>query len=134
MTKKLPERQRRPREQHVYFGREVAEGNREAVTAFDLKKRPYLGPTSMDNELALVMANMAHAGKGKICFDPFAGTGSILVVRDRHGLVLHSTHCTAFRRTSWRHFEGSLLSVERSHACTYSLCPMSQVNYVRTGS
>lgn len=67
--------------QHVYFGREVAEGNRELVAAFDLKKRPYLGPTSMDNELALVMANMALAGKGKLCFDPFVGTGSILVVR-----------------------------------------------------
>ncbi|CAN0492331.1 unnamed protein product, partial [Laminaria digitata] len=66
--------------QYVYFGRQVAEGNREAVTAFDLKKRPYLGPTSMDNELALVMANMALAGKGKLCFDPFVGTGSILVV------------------------------------------------------
>ncbi|CAN0490404.1 unnamed protein product, partial [Hapterophycus canaliculatus] len=67
--------------QHVYFGRVVAEGNRELVAAFDLKKRPYLGPTSMDNELALVMANMALAGKGKLCFDPFVGTGSILVVR-----------------------------------------------------
>lgn len=65
----------------MYFGREVTEGNREVVTTFDLKKRPYLGPTSMDNELALVMANMALAGEGKLCFDPFVGTGSILVVR-----------------------------------------------------
>lgn len=68
--------------QYVYFGREVAEGNRELVAAFDLKKRPYLGPTSMDNELALVMANMVLAGKGRLCFDPFVGTGSILVVRE----------------------------------------------------
>jgi len=59
----------------------VAQGNRDLVAAFDLKKRPYLGPTSMDNELALVMANMVLAGKGKLCFDPFVGTGSILVVR-----------------------------------------------------
>lgn len=69
-----------PPRQYVYFGRQVAEGNRDAVAAFDLKKRPYLGPTSMDNELALVMANMALSGKGKLCFDPFVGTGSILVV------------------------------------------------------
>ncbi|CAM9211442.1 unnamed protein product, partial [Ectocarpus sp. 6 AP-2014] len=77
--------------EHVYFGREVAQGNRDMVAAFDLKKRPYLGPTSMDNELALVMANMALVGKGKLCFDPFVGTGSILVACAHFGGVCVGT-------------------------------------------
>jgi tRNA (guanine10-N2)-methyltransferase len=46
----------------VYFGREVAahKKHKEAdtfYTKFDLRKRPYLGPTSTDHELAFLMAN-----------------------------------------------------------------------------
>jgi tRNA (guanine10-N2)-methyltransferase len=56
----------------------VADGNRDAVQAFSLKKRLYLGTTSMDAELSLVMANMGLADSGKIIYDPFVGTGSFL--------------------------------------------------------
>ena len=63
----------------IYFGREVARSaSRRLVSKCDLKKRPYLGPTSMDNELSLVMANMALVRKGSVVLDPFVGTGSIL--------------------------------------------------------
>ena len=46
----------------IYFGTEVASGrlNRDEETyhkMYDLKKRPYLGPTSTDHELAFLMAN-----------------------------------------------------------------------------
>lgn len=47
----------------IYFGREVASNrlnhkNEESFhDKFDLKKRPYLGPTSTDHELAFLMAN-----------------------------------------------------------------------------
>lgn len=29
----------------------------------DLKRRAYLGPTALDNEIALIMANMAQVGR-----------------------------------------------------------------------
>ena len=51
------------RNQRVLFGREVAEQrDSEGKTFFskyNLDKRPYLGPTSTDHELAFLMANQA---------------------------------------------------------------------------
>lgn len=63
----------------VYFGVLLAEGNRSLVSQYDLKKRNYLGTTSMDAELSLVMANQALARPGTVILDPFVGTGSFLV-------------------------------------------------------
>jgi len=44
---------------------------------YNLKKRPYLGPTSTDHELAMLMANQGHIKEGDLVYDPFVGTGSI---------------------------------------------------------
>ena len=65
----------------VYFGRILGgERNwRSDLERFSLKKRAYLGPTSMDAELSLVMTNLAQVREGGIAFDPFVGTGSILL-------------------------------------------------------
>lgn len=46
---------------------------------FMLSARRYLGPTSMDTTLAFVMANMGQAARGRVCADPFVGTGSCLI-------------------------------------------------------
>ena len=65
-----------------YFARTLA-GSRCASgrgdSRYSLKKRSYLGPTSMDHELSLVMCNLGRVRKGSIAFDPFVGTGSILL-------------------------------------------------------
>lgn len=44
----------------IYFCYKVCEGSREIVYKYNLKKRPFLGTTSMDPEIALISANMAH--------------------------------------------------------------------------
>ena len=76
----------------IYFGREVARSaSRKLVSRCDLKKRPYLGPTSMDNELSLVMANMALVRRGSAVLDPFVGTGSILFACSNFGAVCFGT-------------------------------------------
>lgn len=66
----------------VYYGR-ILGGKRDwrekKWEKYNLKKRTYLGPTSMDSELSLVMTNLGRVQKGSICFDPFVGTGSILL-------------------------------------------------------
>lgn len=46
----------------LYFGREVSSDNaRRAVGELALPKRAYLGPTSMDTEMSLIMCNQAKA-------------------------------------------------------------------------
>lgn len=64
--------------EYIYMGRLVASGSRDLVNTYNLKKRKYLGTTSMDAELSLVMANQALAAPGKLVYDPFVGTGSFL--------------------------------------------------------
>jgi tRNA (guanine10-N2)-methyltransferase len=48
----------------MYFGREVAISNRSRVDDFSLKQRSYIGPTSMDCEMAFIMANMGKVRDG----------------------------------------------------------------------
>ena len=62
-----------------YFGRVVATGDRSPLSKYDLKKRRYLGPTSMDVEMGLIMCNMIQARPGGVVWDPFCGTGSLLI-------------------------------------------------------
>ena len=67
----------------IYFGERVASSrpNEQAdetfYTRYNLKKRPYLGPTSTDHELAVLMANQGQVREGDFVYDPFVGTGSI---------------------------------------------------------
>ncbi|SNX85505.1 related to TRM11 - Catalytic subunit of an adoMet-dependent tRNA methyltransferase complex [Melanopsichium pennsylvanicum] len=51
---------------------------RDLIEKLNLKKRVYIGNTSMESEMSLLMASMALAGPGKLIYDPFAGTGSML--------------------------------------------------------
>ena len=75
-----------------YFGRVVGLGNgRGAIAKYDLTKRRYLGPTSMDVEMALIMCNMTHARPGGVVWDPFCGTGSILVSAAHFGAMTLGT-------------------------------------------
>jgi tRNA (guanine10-N2)-methyltransferase len=71
-----------------YFGRVVAKGlGRACIKTYDLTKRRYLGPTSMDVEMGLIMCNMAHARPGGVVWDPFCGTGSILIAAAHFGAM-----------------------------------------------
>mmetsp|Transcript_3049 Transcript_3049/g.4505 ORF Transcript_3049/g.4505 Transcript_3049/m.4505 type:complete len:541 (+) Transcript_3049:115-1737(+) len=80
--KTIPENEARP-PLAVYFGRILGQGRatkgRGDVERYSLKKRNYLGPTSMDAELSFIMSNLGQVEKGKYVMDPFVGTGSILL-------------------------------------------------------
>jgi tRNA (guanine10-N2)-methyltransferase len=71
----------------MFFGRLVGVGGRDVVGIYDLKKRAFVGTTSMDAELSLVTANIAHAGPGRLFYDPFVGTGSFLIAASHFGAV-----------------------------------------------
>jgi tRNA G10 N-methylase Trm11 len=60
------------------FGQIVAEGC-EVQTVFDLRKRPFLGTTTMAPLPAHFTAVAARVGEGDTLLDPFCGTGSILI-------------------------------------------------------
>ncbi|EME31745.1 tRNA (guanine(10)-N2)-methyltransferase [Galdieria sulphuraria] len=64
---------------HVYAGLLIAEGCVKQVQKYTLKKRNFIGTTSMDAELAFIMANFALADNLKLILDPFVGTASILI-------------------------------------------------------
>jgi tRNA (guanine10-N2)-methyltransferase len=84
---------------HQYFGLQIA-SQRECEFSgkgknddtffgkYNLKKRPYLGPTSTDHELALLMANQAQCKPGDLVYDPFVGTGSIAVACQHFGVCM----------------------------------------------
>jgi tRNA (guanine10-N2)-methyltransferase len=72
----------------AYFGRLIARGGmKEILKVHDLKKRLYLGPTSLDDSLALILANISGVQKGMLAYDPFVGTASILVALAQLGCV-----------------------------------------------
>lgn len=57
------------------------------LAKYELKKRRYLGPTSMDAELAFLMSNMCHVRKSSFVIDPFVGTGGLLIPAAAMGAV-----------------------------------------------
>lgn len=65
----------------IYFGRILGHNRnyRLGIEKFNLKKRIYLGPTSMDAELSFIMTSLGQVKRGSFCFDPFVGTGSLLL-------------------------------------------------------
>ncbi|KAF9133824.1 hypothetical protein BGW39_008867 [Mortierella sp. 14UC] len=70
-----------------YMGRLVGHGKRELIDKFNVKKRKYIGNTTMDAELSLIMANQALCGPGKLVYDPFVGTGSFLMTCAHFGAM-----------------------------------------------
>ena len=109
-TASLPSVRRR-----FYIGRQVGASERmEPLRTLELRNRRYLGahppvrhaapvpgadsqralcagPTTMDHEMALIMCNMGLARRGALVFDPFVGTGSILLAAALRGALTMGT-------------------------------------------
>lgn len=74
-------------QKRIFFGREIGGADRKLIPTYQLKSRTYLGPTAMDAEMAFLMANQALATPGKLIYDPFVGTGSILIAAAHFGAM-----------------------------------------------
>lgn len=68
--------------------KKVKSGQKAYFQKYDLSNRAVLGPTTLDNELAFLMANCAQAKRGQVAFDPFCGTGGIMVAIGHFGTRL----------------------------------------------
>lgn len=65
--------------EHVYFGKRVGVSRaRPLINVHDIKKRAFFGNTSMEAEMGLLTAGQTLPAPGKIMYDPFVGTGSLL--------------------------------------------------------
>ncbi|XP_065844049.1 tRNA (guanine(10)-N2)-methyltransferase homolog [Oscarella lobularis] len=63
----------------LFFGREISMSSRHLLDSYSIKKRRYIGNTSMDTTLSFLMANQAKVKPGQLVLDPFVGTGSVLI-------------------------------------------------------
>merc|ERR1719483_1405651 len=63
----------------VMIGRKVGDGQREKIIKQSIKTRKFIGNTTMDPQLSLLMANLGKVSPGSLVLDPFVGTGSILL-------------------------------------------------------
>uniref|UniRef100_A0A8D3A0C1 tRNA (guanine(10)-N(2))-methyltransferase TRMT11 n=1 Tax=Scophthalmus maximus TaxID=52904 RepID=A0A8D3A0C1_SCOMX len=70
---------------YIYFGRWIADGQRELIRSHSVKNRHFIGNTSMDAGLSFLMANHAKVKENDLVFDPFVGTGSLLVACSHFG-------------------------------------------------
>ncbi|KAI8421215.1 hypothetical protein MSG28_008278 [Choristoneura fumiferana] len=75
----------------LFFGRWVADGQRDLIQFHSLKKRQFIGNTSMDAQLALIMANQAQVRGGDMVLDPFVGSGSLLVAAAHFGAYVYGS-------------------------------------------
>lgn len=71
---------------------QLADGNRAQINEISLKTRKFIGNTSMDATLSLLMANQAQVKSGDLVLDPFVGTGSLLVAAAKFGGLFAYLH------------------------------------------
>ncbi|XP_028327486.1 tRNA (guanine(10)-N(2))-methyltransferase TRMT11 [Gouania willdenowi] len=76
---------------YMYFGRWIADGQRELIRSHSVKNRHFIGNTSMDAGLSFIMANHAKVHENHLVFDPFVGTGSLLVACSHFGAYVCGT-------------------------------------------
>ena len=70
---------------HVFLGRFISGGQRKLIQDYAVTNRIAVGNTSMDAELALWMSNIAKIDSSSFVFDPFVGTGSLLLTSAHYG-------------------------------------------------
>lgn len=58
-----------------YVSKQLADGQRELIRSYSVKKRHFIGNTSMDAGLSFIMANHAGVKADDLVYDPFVGTG-----------------------------------------------------------
>lgn len=75
----------------IYFTKWVADGQRDKINEFHLQKRHFIANTSMDAGLSMIMANIGNVKKNMLVFDPFVGSGSLLVAAAIHGAYVLGT-------------------------------------------
>lgn len=69
----------------IMFGRWIADNDRRYLKQFNLKDRKFIANTTMDPLLSFLMSNIAKVNEHHLVYDPFVGSGGILVPAAFHG-------------------------------------------------
>lgn len=72
----------------LVFGLQLAKGTQAHAARFDLKKRPFIGTTSMAADWAYLMAVQGLVRPGSTVLDPYVGTGSIIISCAARGAIV----------------------------------------------
>lgn len=75
----------------VLFGRWIVNGQRDLIQKISLKTRKFIGNTSMDPALSILMANQCAIKPGYVVLDPFVGTGSLLISAALFGALCYGS-------------------------------------------
>lgn len=62
-----------------YLWLQIADGQRDLIRSHSVKNRHFIGNTSMDAGLSFLMANHAKVKGSDLVFDPFVGTGELII-------------------------------------------------------
>ena len=79
LVRRIPEQESTIKTERFYFGTKLCDGNFTFPDKFNLKQRKFINKTSMESSVALLACNQGLCNKGKIMFDPFCGSGSLLI-------------------------------------------------------
>ncbi|EAY03249.1 MGC78809 protein, putative [Trichomonas vaginalis G3] len=77
--RRVPEQKSTITEERYYFGIQLAKGAFEMPDKYSLKTRKFINKTSMESSVAIHACVQGLAGPGKIVYDPFVGSGSLLI-------------------------------------------------------
>ncbi|ETN82180.1 hypothetical protein NECAME_08109 [Necator americanus] len=75
----------------LVFCRLVGHGQYKLKSWYDIKKRRYIGNTTMDPELAFIQSNISSVKDGDLVLDPFMGTGGLLLPAAHFGAYVIGT-------------------------------------------
>jgi tRNA (guanine10-N2)-methyltransferase len=110
---------KKPKLSAVFVGREVSHGARRGLHDLSLKAREYIGTTSMAADCAFFTANQALAAPGKVVFDPFVGTGSLIVAAAYFGATVMGADIDS--RTLWPEVRGGIYANFKQYRLTSQL-------------
>lgn len=75
----IPEQKSSISSERYYLGVEIAKGAFEMPEKYTLRERRFINKTSMEESVALHACIQCLAAPGKIIYDPFVGSGSLLI-------------------------------------------------------
>lgn len=82
--------------------KKTASGDKAYYARYELSERAVLGPTTMENQLAFIMANCVCARPDALVLDPFCGTGGLLIAVTHFGAQVYGGEIDLRVVKGWR--------------------------------
>lgn len=77
--------------QEFYFCRQICTSRKSVISKFNLKQRKFIANTTLDPLLSFLTANIAQVDQNHIVYDPFVGSGGLLIAAAQMGAYVIGT-------------------------------------------